>query len=222
MILTDNPQEDFDEYKGKDDEDDNYQDLMDDEQFGYSRTRSSNRRAVGPPDGGMRRSSRTAATTSTKSNGKRGAGDDWAHWRGERRSTRLGAPDTTQDVAVPPPPLPPPPPPKRARTDDSSVSAYSETQGSTTKQAPHNKKSAAALKPTEYALEQVAGKKKSKYWFYAVEPVAGPSEVLSRTSHTEGSATNGDGRSGTEPPGTENEADHQLPDDLSELSGGDE
>lgn len=31
---------------------------------------------------------------------------------------------------------------------------------------------AAALKPTEIALEQIAGKKRSKFWVYAVEPVA--------------------------------------------------
>jgi hypothetical protein len=30
---------------------------------------------------------------------------------------------------------------------------------------------AAALKPTEIAMEQIAGKKKSKFWVYAVEPV---------------------------------------------------
>jgi hypothetical protein len=33
-------------------------------------------------------------------------------------------------------------------------------------------KSAAVLKPTETAVEQLAGKKKNKYWFYAVEPIA--------------------------------------------------
>jgi hypothetical protein len=31
---------------------------------------------------------------------------------------------------------------------------------------------AAAVKPTEVAMEQVAGKKKSRFWFYAVEPMA--------------------------------------------------
>lgn len=34
---------------------------------------------------------------------------------------------------------------------------------------------AAAVKPTETAVEAIAGKKKSKFWFYAVEPVPGAS-----------------------------------------------
>lgn len=29
------------------------------------------------------------------------------------------------------------------------------------------------MKPTETAVETVAGKKRSKFWYYAVEPVAG-------------------------------------------------
>lgn len=32
---------------------------------------------------------------------------------------------------------------------------------------------AAAVKPTEVVVEQVAGKKKSKFWYYAVEPTNG-------------------------------------------------
>lgn len=32
---------------------------------------------------------------------------------------------------------------------------------------------AAAMKPTETAVEVVPGKKKSKFWYYAVEPIAG-------------------------------------------------
>jgi len=38
--------------------------------------------------------------------------------------------------------------------------------------------SAAAIRPTEVAIEQLNGKKKSKYWFYAVEPVATQTEPL--------------------------------------------
>jgi hypothetical protein len=30
---------------------------------------------------------------------------------------------------------------------------------------------AAAVKPTEVAIEQVAGRKKSRFWYYAVEPM---------------------------------------------------
>lgn len=33
---------------------------------------------------------------------------------------------------------------------------------------------AAAIKPTETAVESVAGKKKSKFWYYAVEPIQEP------------------------------------------------
>lgn len=33
---------------------------------------------------------------------------------------------------------------------------------------------AAAMKPSEIPMEQVNGKKKSKFWYYAVEPIAGP------------------------------------------------
>jgi hypothetical protein len=32
---------------------------------------------------------------------------------------------------------------------------------------------AAAVKPTEVAMDQIAGRKKSKFWFYAVEPAPG-------------------------------------------------
>lgn len=35
------------------------------------------------------------------------------------------------------------------------------------------KKTGASLKPNEIALDTVAGKKKSKFWFYAVEPIPG-------------------------------------------------
>jgi hypothetical protein len=51
---------------------------------------------------------------------------------------------------------------------------------------------AAALKPTEIAMEQVAGKKKSKFWVYAVEPIPGTTQPP--PGATEGStndATNG-------------------------------
>ena len=36
---------------------------------------------------------------------------------------------------------------------------------------------AAALKPTETVVEAVAGKKKSRFWVYAVEPIAPPQNV---------------------------------------------
>jgi len=33
---------------------------------------------------------------------------------------------------------------------------------------------AAAIKPTEVAMEQIGGRKKSRFWYYAVEPVSAP------------------------------------------------
>jgi len=141
-------QEDGDEYKQEEEED------LD---AGYGRSRGSRRGAAAE---GTRRSTRATATS--KANGKRSAPDDWTQWRGERRSTRLGPPDITQDVAAAPEP-------KRAKTDESSVSAYSD--GHSSKGTGPSKDSASALKPTEFATEQVGKRKKSKFWYYAVEPV---------------------------------------------------
>jgi len=155
-------QEDGDEYKQEEDDDD-----LD---AGYGRTRGTRR---GAATGGTRRSTRTAATS--KANGKRTAPEDWTQWAGERRSTRLGAPETTQDVAAPPEP-------KRAKTDESSISAYSDTHSS--KGTGPSKDSASALKPTEFAADQVTGRKKSKFWYYAVEPTP---------------AANGNGTNGQQP-----------------------
>lgn len=113
---------------------------------------------------GRRRSQRAAALNA---NGKRLAPDGSGEWRGERRSTRLG---TNPDLQITIPPA------KRARTEESSASAApSETlsHASDTRSIGTVIKSdgAAAVKPNEIALEQVAGKKKSKFWFYAVEPI---------------------------------------------------
>ena len=152
-------QEDGDEYKQEEDEDD-----LD---TGYGRSRGSRR---GTATEGTRRSTRTTSTS--KANGKRAAPDDWTQWRGERRSTRLGAPDITQDVVAAPEP-------KRAKTDESSISAYSD--GHSSKGTGPSKDSASVLKPNEFATEQVGGKKKSKFWYYAVEPV----------SAVDGNSTNG-------------------------------
>ncbi|KAF9041719.1 hypothetical protein BDZ89DRAFT_1090131 [Hymenopellis radicata] len=106
---------------------------------------------------------RRAALPTRNANGKRESSSDdpWAGLRDERRrSTRLGNVE---------------PPPKRARTDESSVSMNSAEAGPSTR--PENghgngmklkASGAAALKPTEVALEQIAGKRKSKFWVYAV------------------------------------------------------
>lgn len=104
-------------------------------------------------------------------NGKREAEEEpWGQWRGERRSTRLGAPPDTQ--------LDPEPRTKRARTEDSTMSTGSVDAPSTTSHGAKNglklkASGAAALKPNEVAMEQIAGKKRSKFWVYAVEPIPG-------------------------------------------------
>lgn len=147
---------------------------------------------------GRRRSSRTAAKLNV--NGKReGSSDSWGQWRGERRSSRLGAPPELQ--------LDYEPPPKRARTEESTMSANSadvlshSANGASDGTGNGLKikiSGAAALKPTEIAMEQVAGKKKSKFWVYAVEPIpgttqAGPGATEGHTNHSTPSDMNGHG-----------------------------
>lgn len=127
-----------------------------------------------------RRSARTAALNA---NGKAASLDtNRVEWRGERRSSRLGGTtDTDNDLA---------PYPKRARTEESTTSGGGSARAVSVcaSGVAHEEGSglklkiqgAAAIRPTEVAIEQLKGKKKSKYWFYAVEPVAatpsGPSE----------------------------------------------
>lgn len=126
-------------------------------------------------DMGRRRSTRTAAISSTA---KRSVADTdpSTQWRGERRSTRLGAPPEAQLDE---------PPPKRARTEDtlsvkSGISDMAIDSSVDLPVAPVEKalqvkqSSAAAVKPTEVAMEQIGGRKKSRFWYYAVEPVSAP------------------------------------------------
>ena len=119
-------------------------------------------------DAGRRRSTRTAVV----SNGmKRSAAesDPWTQWRGERRSARLGAPPEAHLDE---------PPSKRARTEDtlsvksgvSDVVIDSPVDLPAEKPLPVKHSGAAAVKPTEVAMEQIAGRKKSRFWYYAVEP----------------------------------------------------
>lgn len=139
---------------------------------------------------GIRRSSRTTAKLNT--NGKReSSSDSWTHWRGERRSSRLGGPDVQYDLE---------PPPKRARTEDSTMSANSaaDAPSASTNNGVHNglnikQSGAAALKPTEIAMEQIAGKKRSKFWVYAVEPIpgTGPGPAPQHSMVKEEELTNG-------------------------------
>ncbi|KAJ8084449.1 hypothetical protein PM082_003219 [Marasmius tenuissimus] len=150
---------------------------------------------------GQRRSTRTAVLNA---NGKREAAEDPYHnWRGERRSARLGAPPEFQ--------LDFDPPPKRARTEDSSMAtssspgpsdSMSPTPDPDTRQPSVKVKTtgAAALKPTEVAMEELVGKKRSKFWVYAVEPMPGaaPAEdsnmmVDDNHSHANGKITSPNG-----------------------------
>ncbi|KAI0031400.1 hypothetical protein K488DRAFT_32764, partial [Vararia minispora EC-137] len=127
-----------------------------DEGFG-SDTGSSSRRA---PSEGLRRSARTAVTNGTKTVSE-------SEWRGERRSRRLGGGPQVDE-----------PPPKRARTVDTVES--SEAERMEVESVPDNMgtidgirvktSGAAAVKASEKAVEHLAGKKKSKFWYYAVEP----------------------------------------------------
>lgn len=130
---------------------------------------------------GSRRSGRRSARNATgSSNGT----DSWSHWRGERRSSRLGAPVDVQLEDLPR---------KRARTEE-SIGSLSSTdlgqdryssgtpQGDSSNGKRHG---AASVKPSEVAVEQVGKKKKSKFWFYAVEPIPGAAGVAN------GSMTNG-------------------------------
>ncbi|KAJ7446470.1 hypothetical protein B0H11DRAFT_2084887 [Mycena galericulata] len=160
-------EEDGDEYTYQEAE--AYDDELDDDflNFRDDSEGPSNRRAS--TSNGRRRSTRTAVLNA---NGKREAVQEepWAQWRGERRSTRLGAPVETQlDLE---------PRNKRARTEDSTMSTGSVDAASTASHGAKNglklkTSGAAALKPTEIALEQIAGKKRSKFWVYAVEPIPG-------------------------------------------------
>jgi hypothetical protein len=128
-----------------------------------------------PTDMGRRRSTRAAAISSTA---KRSAADTdpWTRWRGERRSTRLGAPPEAQLDE---------PPSKRARTEDtlsvkSGISDMAIDSSVDLPVAPVEKplqvvhSGAAVIKPTEVAMEQIGGRKKSRFWYYAVEPVSAP------------------------------------------------
>jgi hypothetical protein len=133
--------------------------LSDDEfeDDGYGRSRRP-RRAAALAGTERRRSTRSAVTNAN------GGRSSHTEWRGERRSSRLGAlPDQALDL---------PPPAKRSRTSASATPSLHEEPMSVDPDPPAK---APALRPNEVALPSVAGKKKSKYWFYAVEPVPGVS-----------------------------------------------
>lgn len=144
-----------------DDENDD-DDAFDHDGFLDSRpgTRGRRRAADIPP---QRRSTRVMR-------GKRDSPDfSVQEWRGERRSSRLGAPEDMQLDH----------PPKRARTEDSTTSSGSVGFPGSEVAPPEREQKvrdegAAAIKANEIPMERVNGKKKSKFWYYAVEPIAGP------------------------------------------------
>ncbi|KIY51292.1 hypothetical protein FISHEDRAFT_30923, partial [Fistulina hepatica ATCC 64428] len=154
-----------DEYKFQEDED--YDEPFDDENASEGRFprngRSNGRRANGWQVVGQRRSTRTAAA-----NAKRSASPDiWGGFRGGIEPRRSGR--HADSVHSDAPPL------KRARTE-SSASGMSRDGTparltSNTNGVKLKNTGAAALRPNEIAMEQIAGKKKSKFWVYAVEPV---------------------------------------------------
>lgn len=158
--------EDQDEYTYQEQDDDEYDDqIAFDDLADYRESSTSNGRRAAT---GKRRSTRTSNASSTAR--RNTVDDEWGDWRGERRSTRLGAsaeaPKNNSHA-------------RRARTAESSNSVTSGEGQPLNSHAPANpalKKlkinGAAAIKPTETVVETVAGKKKSKFWYYAVEPVS--------------------------------------------------
>jgi hypothetical protein len=74
------------------------------------------------------------------------------------------------------------PPPKRARTEDtlsvksgvSDKAVDSPIALPVEKPLPVKPSGTAAIKPTEVAIDQIAGRKKSRFWYYAVEPLPAP------------------------------------------------
>ncbi|KAG2156646.1 uncharacterized protein EDB93DRAFT_1127686 [Suillus bovinus] len=180
-------EDDADEYQFEEDND------YDDEPFAednFGSSRSHGRRQ--PAVTAQRRSTRATKT-------KRLSPDLSAfEWKGERRSARLGPSEETIVER----------PSKRARTEESTMSSTStgwppvlpaENSNGVSKAKANG---AAAVKPTEIAVEQLGGKKKSKFWFYAVEPISAPSDVLppdgSGSTSLNGHEHDGDtGRSGT-------------------------
>jgi hypothetical protein len=170
-------------------QDEEYQ-FQDDEEFEYDEEseEKGNKRTSVP----TRRSTRTAVLNA---NGKREGSSEssWGGWKGERRSARLGFQDPFEVERAP----------KRARTEESTTSAGSVDGNSVTMEPSIDEKSsakvkvkatgAAALKPNEVAMEQIAGKKRSKFWVYAVEPSAAPSDANTRSREMDVDSMNGHG-----------------------------
>lgn len=141
--------------------------MLDDDDFLNSAVDDvKSKRGRNIPSIACRRSTRTAMLNT---NGKRESSSDSWQWP-ERRSTRRAAqhsePESDGNH-----------PRKRSRTVESTEGGTPAPLEGSSNGAQNGikvkKTGAAALKPTEVAMEQVAGKKRSKYWVYAVEPVSG-------------------------------------------------
>ncbi len=136
---------------------------------------------------GRNSTSKVTRRSARNANGRREGSSDSGLWHGERRSSRLAGSDvmTYEEPAR-----------KRARTEDSQTSAQSTEPPVVDKTSVANgirvkTSGAAALKPTEVAMEQIAGRKKSKFWVYAVEPASEPEKLPSPLSEGDLRATNG-------------------------------
>lgn len=163
---------------------------------------------------------RSARNATSRSNGT----DTWSQWRGERRSSRLGAPPEVQLDQMQ---LDGERPTKRARTEESSASSdfgRSQSRGDSgsargeSSSTTANRPSAAAIKPGEIKLDKVQGKKGSKFWFYAVEPILGHA-AAGEANGTAASAPEinghaGNGHAGNEHASNGHESDgHPVPPD---------
>ncbi|KAF8216032.1 hypothetical protein K438DRAFT_1704971 [Mycena galopus ATCC 62051] len=208
----------YQDAEANDEDDDDFLNFRDESEGPSTRRASSST--------GQRRSTRTAVLNA---NGKREAQEEpWTQWRGERRSTRLGAPPDTQlDLE---------PRNKRARTEDSTVSTGSVDAVSTISHGAKNgvklkNSGAAALKPNEVAMEQIAGKKRSKFWVYAVEPINGGDTVAPDPDPMDGRASSagdshmsetvvGKTRSWEYPAEPTNGAERAVPSDSDPMNGG--
>lgn len=92
-------------------------------------------------------------------------------------------------------------PSKRARTEDSTTSSGSVGLLGPDVAPPESEKGVinegtASIKVNEIPVEQVNGKKKSKFWYYAVEPVARPARSSIHGSKVL-ATTNGNGHNST-------------------------
>ena len=155
-------QDDADDYNYEDDASNDYGD-EDSLNFRANGSRPQKNRN---PSLACRRSTRAVVLNA---NGKRESSSDSWQWR-ERRSTRQAAKygdvDLEEEL-----------PRKRSRTAESMESGSPGPGGGGVDGNGNGVRvkvaGAAALKPTEIAIEQIAGKKKSKYWVYAIEPMQG-------------------------------------------------